>query len=161
RTMLRSFRAPGFAIFVLLTVSCSKSGESSSGGKTPVGGKGPTGLPTVPGVPDTSVDTDLPALPRLPNVTATATGDSVSISVEPVEGARDYRVYVLPNDSDIMPGSTGALNVRNATYRCAGDRQSRDAVQDGASLGGGETVKTLVDNQEVKGFRRTLADATL
>ena len=180
--MLHSLRTSVGAVLVLVLFGCSKSSDGSGGGagaKAPTGGAGGTsgtsgsggssgssgsggsGLPGVPGTPDDSVDTALPPVPRLPNVTARATGDSVSISVEPVDGARDYRVYVLPNDSDVMPGSSGALTVRNATYRCAGDRQSRDAVADGDSLGGGETVKTLVDNQNVKGYRRTLADATL
>ncbi|HVR20859.1 MAG TPA: hypothetical protein VMS65_14210, partial [Polyangiaceae bacterium] len=142
--------------------SSGSGGSTATGGSSGSGGGGsPNGIPTVPGTPDTSVDTALPPLPRLPNVTAKATGDSVSISVEPVEGARDYRVYVLPKDSDVVPGSNGALTVNNATYRCGGDRQTRETVADGGQLGGGETVKTLVDNQTVEGFRRTLPDATL
>jgi hypothetical protein len=123
-----------------------------------MGGK--AGIPTVPGTPDDSVDTALPPLPRLPRVTAKAAGDSVHISVEPVEGARDYRVYVLPADSDVSSTSDGNVTVRNAIYRCGGDRQSPDLVQDNQNLNPSEAVKTIVEG-EVDGYRRTLADATL
>jgi hypothetical protein len=135
------------------------SGSSGSGG-TSKGGTGPTGLPTVPGDPDTSVTTTLPPLPRLQAVRATATGDAVKISVEPVDGAKDYRVYVLPSDSDVMPRSDGHLTVRNAIYRCAGTRETPTLVQDNMQLNQSEAVKTIVE-AEVDGYRRTLADATL
>src|SRR5262249_51186258 len=50
--------------------------------------------------------------------------------------------------------------VKNAIYRCGGNRQAPDAPMDGAQgvLGG---TKTLVDGQSVGGFTRVLADATL
>ena len=122
---------------------------------------GPTGLPSVPGEPDTTVQTALPPVPRLPNVTAQTTGDSVTISVVPVQGAKDYRVYALPDDGDISSTADGYLTVRNAIYRCAGDRETPTVAQDAQSLGQSEAVKTLVDKQDVDGFTRTLDQATL
>jgi hypothetical protein len=140
--------------------SSGRGGSGTGGSRGGSGGTGPTGLPTVPGDPDTSVTTTLPPLPRLPAVRATATGDAVKISVEPVDGAVDYRVYVLPADADVMPRSDGHLTVRNAIYRCAGTRESPTLVQDNMELNQSESVKTLVE-AEVDGYRRTLADATL
>jgi hypothetical protein len=77
-----------------LAAACGKSGQTS-GPTGPTKGSGPTGLPSVPGEPDTSVQTALPPIPALIGVTARVVGDSASISFVPVEGAKDYRVYVL------------------------------------------------------------------
>src|SRR5437899_1178866 len=106
-------------------LACSKSGSTSgpasggsggptsgSGGST-TGGKPDPGLPTVPGTPDTSVVTALPAVPRMVNVVATAIGDGVNISFDPIDGAGEYRVYVLPDDKDVAPGMNGHVSVRN------------------------------------------------
>jgi hypothetical protein len=118
-------------------------------------------LPHVPGTPDTSVKTALPALPAMTNVTATAVGDNVSITFDPIDDARDYRVYELPDDGDVSHDDQGHVTVRNATYRCAGDRQSPAPTLDGADWAPGGGIKTLVDNQAVGGYKRQLADATL
>jgi hypothetical protein len=158
------------------TIASGGSGGSAAGGKTSgsggsgatggssgatgTSGTGPGGLPVVPGEPDTSVNTKLPALPRLPNVTATATGDSVELSVEPVAGAKDYRVYVLPADSDVTPGSDGQITVKNAIYRCGGNRQSPAPAVDVTSSND-SWVLTQVDNITVQGYKRSLAEATL
>ena len=142
------------------TGATAATGATGGGSGTGTSGSGPGGLPVVPGEPDTSVDTKLPALPRLPNVTATATGDSVSISVEPVEGAKDYRVYVLPADSDVTPGSDGQVTVKNAIYRCGGNRQSPAPSVDGTGSSDSWVI-TQVDNQTVQGYKRSLDDATL
>src|SRR5262245_4838038 len=75
-----------------------KGGRAGKAGGTSKGGTTQGGLPHVPGEEDTSVETDLPGLPRMQNVKASVVHDSVSISFEPVDGARDYRVYVLPNN---------------------------------------------------------------
>jgi hypothetical protein len=115
----------------------------------------------VPGAPDTSVKTALPPVARLPNVTATAIGDSVSISVEPVEGGRDYRVYVLPDDADVSSTADGFVTVKNAIYRCAGDRQSPQVSTDEMMAKQSESFRTFVDGQEVEGYKRSLAEATL
>jgi hypothetical protein len=110
---------------------------------------------------DTSVQTALPALPSIRGVRANVTHDSVAISFEPVDGARDYRVYELPTDAQVMPGADGHLNVRDATYRCAGDRQMPDLLGDRDSFTQFGLVRTQVDDVEVEGVRRTIDDATL
>jgi hypothetical protein len=129
----------------------------------------PPGLPSVPGVPDPSVKTALPPVPAMVNVTALATGDSVHLGFDLIDGARDYRVYVLPDDKDVTPGANGVVTVHNALYRCAGDRQMPPTVMDGAAPGAFGTLRTLVDNQKVPvdsvaaagQYKRTLAEATL
>jgi len=68
----------------------------------------------------------LPSLPELTNVVATEREDSVGIDFDPVEGAVDYRVYPLPNASDVTVNSDGSLTIQNAVYRCAGQRESYD-----------------------------------
>ena len=77
--------------------------------------------------------TSLPALPKMSRVTATATDDNVNITFDPVDGARDYRVYALPADKDISSDGSGHVTVKNAIYRCAGDRQAPATNMDAAS----------------------------
>jgi hypothetical protein len=147
--------------FALTSVACGKSGDAGGGTRTPPPeGDGPGGVPVIPGEPDTSVETELPPLPQLPGVTAGVVGDSVNLTVIPVDGARDYRVYVLPPNDAITATEDGYLTVRNAIYRCGGDRQAA-AVGTDAMKVDGQNIKTLVDDQDVSGFRRQLADATL
>jgi hypothetical protein len=152
-------RASVGATAILLALGCGKSGEKSGAANPPTPGNGPGGIPVVPGEPDDSVETALPPVPRLPGLSAGIVGGSVNLSVVPVAGAKDYRVYVLPSDDAISATEDGHVAVRNAIYRCAGDRQA-------SALGADENVKdqivrTQVDNQTVSGFPRTLADATL
>jgi hypothetical protein len=64
-----------------------------------------------------------PKLPAIANVHATVRGDTATVSFDPVDGARDYRIYPLPAKGDVMSGEGGALVVKNAIYRCGGDRQ--------------------------------------
>ena len=71
-------------------------------------------------------DVGLPALPQLTNVTATEREDSVGIDFDPVDGAKDYRVYVLPDAKDLKVNSDGSLAIKNAVYHCAGLRQTFD-----------------------------------
>jgi hypothetical protein len=106
-------------------------------------------------------DTGLPPLPRLLNVKAQAIGDSAGILFDPVDGAADYRVYALPPASDVATDSEGRVTVSNAVYRCAGNRQTPFAVLDGAEQVPGGAIKTLVDGEDVRGYRRTLPEATL
>jgi hypothetical protein len=110
--------------------------------------------------PDTSVATALPPLPRMSNVAASTAGDAVNITFDAVDGARDYRVYPLPADTDVSTAD-GALVVRNATYRCAGNRQTPAATMDGAEQVQSGSVKTLVDGQDVGGHKRAPSEATL
>ena len=92
---------------------------------------------------------------------AKAVDDDVNITFDPVDGARDYRVYVLPDDKDISSDGSGHITVKNAIYRCAGDRQAPPTTMDGAAQVQSGAIKTLVDGQSVDGVMRTLADATL
>jgi hypothetical protein len=150
------------AVVGVLALACGKSGatEGPNGPSKP--GDGPTGLPSVPGEPDTSVQSALPPVPSILGVRSKTVGDSVDIQFEPVAGARDYRVYVLPPDSDVTAGENGAVTVANATYRCAGDRQARTVTMDDQDFRQSESVKTVVEGDtDVLGYKRKLDDATL
>jgi hypothetical protein len=115
-------------------------------------------LPTVSGTYDTQ--TALPELPRLENVVGTLSPDSVSITFLPVDGAKDYRVYALPEDTDIV-SSSETVHIQGATYRCAGNREVPDVDTDDLPKGYNHGVRTLVDNQDVSGYRRSLEEAQL
>jgi hypothetical protein len=113
------------------------------------------------GALDAGVRTGLPPLPAMTNVVAVENDDSVSIKFEPVDGARDYRVYPLPQDSDISTTSDGHVVVKNATYRCAGDRESpAPEIDNGPSIASCG-IRTEVDGVTVDGYARTLANAVI
>jgi len=76
----------------------------------------------------------LPALTPIQNVRVTMHGDTAIVDFEPVEGARDYRIYPAPNPEDVLVGENGEIAVQNAVYRCAGDRPIRSREQDPAAL---------------------------
>jgi hypothetical protein len=144
-----------------LAVACSKSGSSAK----PPGVPDP-GVPTVPGEPDLSVDTALPPVPTLFNVSAVVTGDSAIIKFDPVDGAKDYRVYPLPADEDITTSADGHVTIKNAIYRCAGNREAPPIIPDDAPAKKDRTLyfdtfRSFVDNKDVQGYTRKLAEATL
>ena len=56
---------------------------------------------------EVTVKTSLPALPKLSRVAASAVDDNVNITFDPVDGARDYRVYTLPDDKGVSSDATG------------------------------------------------------
>jgi hypothetical protein len=153
--------------------STSSGGSAGKGGSTAKAGKGgqssgsagsSTGspLPTAEGEPDPNAPpTALKPLPAIQNVKAVATGDSVELSFDPVDSALDYRVFVLPNDSDITTTSDGYQTVENAVYRCAGNRQTPPTAQDAQDWLPGGAIKTLVDGQDVNGYTRSLAESTI
>jgi hypothetical protein len=76
----------------------------------------------------------LPVLPRIDNVRVTQHGDTAIVEFEPVANARDYRIYPLPKSTDVLTGAAGELTVKNAIYRCAGDRPFGLRKDDGAAL---------------------------
>jgi len=121
----------------------------------------PDAGPVVVGPVDTSVTTKLPAVPGLTGVAAELNDDSASITFDPVDGALDYRVYPLPDDSDISVAGDGSVVVKNAIYRCAGDRESAAPYLDDAAMIGGDAIHTQVNNQMVGGYTRKLDDAVL
>jgi len=133
------------------------SGNSSNGGGTLMA------IPTVPGQvdPNAPAGTALKPVPALVNVKAAATGDSVSLSFDPIDGAVDYRVYELPDNANISTSADGVLTVKNAVYRCAGNRQAPAVTMDAAPQVPSGGARTLVDGQDVNGYKRSLAEATL
>jgi hypothetical protein len=78
------------------------------------------------GVTTAPPSTVLPQIAGLTNVVAQQREDSVGVDFDPVEGAVDYRVYPLPNDSDVTAHADKSVTVKNAVYRCAGVRQTYD-----------------------------------
>jgi len=133
------------------------SGSGQSGGSSSAFDPGL--LPVGP--VDGSVDTKLPSVPALINVVATQNDDSAAITFDPVDGALDYRVYPLPRDEDITIGADGNVIVKNAIYRCAGNRETPSPTIDGGPENSGSAIRTQVDKQTVGGYLRTLDDATL
>ena len=148
-------------------------GDGGAGTGTRSDAGGVTGTGTVPAgtldmggpVPDSA---GLPSLPLMNHVVATVHGNSASISFDAVAGAKDYRVYVLPQKSDIRLAADGSLDgINNATYRCAGDRASPGIWVDSDHAGFGMAVPdwvavtTYVDNETVEGYKRSLAGATI
>jgi hypothetical protein len=143
--------------------ACSSSddsgpGSGSGGSGAQGGGAGDSG---VVGQIDGGVTTTLPEVPAMSNVYAKENDDSVSIRFDPVDDARDYRVYPLPKDEDIQVDASGNVVVKNAIYRCAGDREAPEPMIDDGPDIQSNAIRTLVDNQEVGGYTRQLADATL
>jgi hypothetical protein len=113
-------------------------------------------------------DTGLPPLPLLPHVQAVVQGTSAEISFDPVAGAEDYRVYALPQKSDVRLNPDGSLaGITNATYRCAGMRAAPgiwvDSDQGPASnpIPNWVATDTMVDQETVQGVDRTMSMATL
>jgi hypothetical protein len=92
-------------------------------------------------------------LPAMTSVNASVREDNVSVTFDPVDGAKDYRIYEIP--------ASGDAGTTNVVYRCAGDRESFPVALDGeADPSSAFAVHTRV-NSAVLGFNRTTADATL
>ncbi|HTQ04335.1 MAG TPA: hypothetical protein VMI54_10780 [Polyangiaceae bacterium] len=150
-------------------------GTGGSGGSDAEAGSnsvpGSAGVSDSAGAPPTvgstgDVKTALPSLAQtLSNVVATESDDSVVVSFDAFDGAADYRVYPLPSDDDISVDSDGNVNVKNAIYRCAGHRESAAPYIDDPNANNQGWLETVVDStahgQQVGGFSRTPADATL
>jgi hypothetical protein len=147
----------GATTFACGTDSADTGGSGGSGAH----GGGNAGDSGVVGQLDGGVPTKLPEVPAMTNVVAAQNDDSATIRFDPVDGARDYRVYPLPKDEDIEVDASGNVVVKNAVYHCAGDREAPAPMVDDGPDEQSNAVRTLVDNQEVGGHLRTLADATL
>jgi hypothetical protein len=109
----------------------------------------------------TPPQTTLPVLPTMSNVVAALNDDSATVTFDPVDGALDYRIYPLPNDSDISTTADGHVVVHNGIYRCAGNRESPVPVIDKAQYIPSDGLNTQVDQETVGGYLRTLANATV
>jgi hypothetical protein len=100
-------------------------------------------------------DSGLPPLPPLSHVQATVRASSARITFDPYPGAVDYRVYVMPQASDIEVNPDGTFaDVRNGLYRCAGRRAAPYVFIDGDNgpasnpLDPSEGVQTIVDGTQ-------------
>ena len=159
----RLLRIAGAAIVV---AGCGSSHDDATPHGPGVGGPEPGDVVTGTAVPDGA---GLPPLPQLAGVVGTLRGNSATIVFEPFAGAKYYRLYVLAAKSDVRLASDGSFDgVENAMYRCAGQRAAPGVFVDGKGEGSGEkalpdwvSVGTRVDGQQVNGYTRHLADATL
>ncbi len=114
----------------------------------------------VVGAVDGGVKTTLPLLPPLEHVFAKLEDDSAEVTFDPVEGALDYRVYPLPNDADITASEGGQVVIKNAVYRCAGDREAVSPIVEDAPYIASDAVHTQIA-QSVGGYQRTKEEAVL
>ena len=89
-----------------------EAGKLMSGEYTFVAGKAPSA----------PVPTRLLGLPAMEGVRVRTYSDGADIEFDRVAGAKDYRVYALPSDSQIQLAPDGTMTVPNAVYRCAGER---------------------------------------
>lgn len=103
-------------------------------------------------------ETCLPELPPIDNVRVVVHGDTAIVELEPVAGALDYRIYPQPDPADILVGASGEVAVRNAIYRCAGDRVYQAREADGAN--GFDCSLTGCENQ-LHGYARSEAENVL
>ena len=117
-------------------------------------------VPTATATATVTVPDGLPAVPPLVNVVAEVHGDTVRVAFDPVDGAADYRIYPAPSASEIVNEADGGVAIRNAIYRCAGDREAPPVPTDDEPQGQGNAVITYVDH-DVHSFVRTTADAIL
>src|SRR5438105_1747224 len=90
----------------------------------------------LPGQTDPFMQAGLPSVPGLTNLSARARGDSVTFDFDPVENARDYRVFVLP--PAVSVDASGYASVENGTYRCAGVRAAPRVATEGETLAASE-----------------------
>jgi hypothetical protein len=72
----------------------------------------------------------LPELPVVQNLKIKMLGTTAVVSFEPVPGARDYRIYPLPDPADVLLGEDGEVVIPGAIYRCAGDRPATRRADD-------------------------------
>ena len=140
------------AVFLLI-IGCQHPG----GGQLPDGG-GPGGVDAQ--FPVAQGSKGVPLLATLQGVQQSVDANRVSITFQPAAGAKDYRVFPLPAAADVAVDATGLVTVKNAIYRCAGDRFANRSVLDGQP-GSANGWTTTVLNGDIEGFTRKAADATL
>lgn len=100
----------------------------------------------------------LPPLPLLQLREVDVHHDTARIALEPVAGARDYRVYELPAAEAVLALEGGEMHVTDAVYRCAGDREAPPLVQDDEAAA--DWVRGRVASS-VYGYERSEAEAVL
>jgi len=120
------------------------------------GGRGATGgTAPVFGGADCPTELGLSNAAAFANVKGAVDGSDVRITFDPVAGAKDYRVYLLPKAGDVTGDS-----VKGATYRCAGNYAVPFPAEDDNKMPENPGVRTRVASS-VQGFERTLEGATL
>lgn len=154
-------RIIALGLATLVGCTTSSPADVDDGGTTPRVDTGPGSMfPDAGHVGSTDVDSPLPPLPEIEHVVGVVTGDGVTVSLQPIDGARDYRIYELPDPSRVHVETDGAVTVDDALYRCAGDRNTYPATPEGAEDTVGTWVHTTVEGT-VAGTTRTLAGASL
>jgi hypothetical protein len=151
---------------VAATSAAGASSDSAAASATPVDttptppAPPPPPPPAPPTPPVTTAPiTSLPVVSTLSNVQVAMNGGRATITFDPVDDARDYRVYALPSNDNIQLASDGSVVIQNAIYRCAGTlhtpavKRDDEAVQD-------HGINTRVAST-VNGYTRTLGEATL
>ncbi|HEV8245847.1 MAG TPA: hypothetical protein VGP93_08760, partial [Polyangiaceae bacterium] len=128
----------------------TSAGGTSAGG-TSTAGSGGTGNTFSGG--DCPAELGFPAAEVIPNVRAEVSGTTARILFDPRAGAKDYRVFLLPQAGDIS-GDT----VANATYRCAGIYEVPPVLP--ADSPTGNAIRTVL-NGMVQGYQRSETDTTL
>lgn len=141
--------------------SAAAGGHTGSGGTTAGGDRSPLPSHLGFGAVDelTQVSTALPAADPFLSVDAYVEGDTLRVLPFPVEGAQDYRVYPLPEDSDVVDLGGGDFAIQDGTYRCAGHRYAPPVKNDSEpySWNDGHTVVA----GQVEGYARTEGEAML
>jgi hypothetical protein len=152
-----------FSLVSGLGLGCSDSSSSGSGGDNG------HPLPVGPAAESKSCDvvtpkTALPGVSRsFGTVKCLQRGGNVSITVEPLDNAKDYLVYELPDDGAVVKNGTRLEGVTGATYRCAGLRAGPFVGVDGDFFDkwGPGVIQTLSKNQVVGNYTRSTEEATL
>lgn len=135
-----------------------RAGSTASGGVAGSSGGAGTAAPPDGIVTGGTENDALPPLPPIENIRVRQSGDNVVIDFEPVDDARDYRIYVSPDPGDVTVEDGGTVVVKDAIYRCAGDRPFRTRQQDPAALYDGSlsgAANTILD------YERDPADSVL
>lgn len=97
----------------------------------------------------------LTELPRIVNVVPTIHADTAIVDFSPFDGAKDYRIYELPDPADVLVGPNGEVAVKNAVYRCGGALDRYDRSNDGIK----RIDSSLAGN--VEGYTRKEAESKL
>jgi hypothetical protein len=172
RPNLIAFRALVAAACLALIAGCGGAGVQGSAGQAtqgagadsvPASGTPPVATspppPVTPPPVTTQPVTNLPAVAALSNVHLAMNGSGATITFDPIDGASDYRVYVLPSNDNIQLASDGSVIIPNAIYRCAGTYQvAAPRLDDATTQDNGVTTRVT---SSVDGYMRSLAEATL
>src|SRR6185369_8350886 len=77
--------------------------------------------------------------------------------------AQDYRVYVMPANADIRSLGCGDISIRDAVYRCAGDREAHAIPVDPMGIPSDWIFTTYKGpiHDYIFDFSRTESEATL